>query len=179
MSAVPLERAGAIDTTPLERAVASGLWADAWRRLRRNRAAVVAGAFLVAMSALALAAPWLPGLADPTLQNLKLGATVPAAAHWFGTDDLGRDMLARVVYGGRISLLVGVVGTLVSLVIGVSYGAVAGYAGKARALAGPMRGGSRFIGSAGFQDFRTGCALRIFQLTMLRHDQCATQWNHH
>ena len=129
MSAVPLERAGAIDTTPLERAVASGLWADAWRRLRRNRAAVVAGAFLAAMSALALAAPWLPGLADPTLQNLKLGATVPSAAHWFGTDELGRDMLARVVYGGRISLLVGVVGTLVSLVIGVSYGAVAGYAG--------------------------------------------------
>ncbi len=118
-----------MSAVPLERAVASGLWTDAWRRLRRNRAAVVAGAFLAAMSALALAAPWLPGLADPTLQNLKLGATTPSAAHWFGTDELGRDMLARVVYGGRISLLVGVVGTLVSLVIGVSYGAIAGYAG--------------------------------------------------
>jgi len=129
VSAVPLERAGPIDTTPLERAVASGLWTDAWRRLRRNRAAVVAGAFLAAMSALALAAPWLPGLADPTLQDLKLGATAPSAVHWFGTDELGRDMLARVVYGGRISLLVGVVGTLVSLVIGVGYGAIAGYAG--------------------------------------------------
>ena len=49
---------------------------------------------------------------DPTLQNLAAGATPPAAAHWFGTDELGRDLLARVVFGGRISLLIGFVGTL-------------------------------------------------------------------
>ena len=106
-----------------------GLWADAWRRLRRNRAAVLSGAFLAVMCAGAFGAPWIPGLADPTAQDLRLGATPPTAVHWFGTDDLGRDTFARVLHGGRISLLVGLVGTLVSLLIGVTYGAVSGYRG--------------------------------------------------
>jgi oligopeptide transport system permease protein len=66
---------------------------------------------------------------DPTLQDLKLSATPPSLHHLFGTDELGRDTFARVIYGGRISLLVGVVGTVVSLLIGVSYGAIAGYRG--------------------------------------------------
>jgi oligopeptide transport system permease protein len=114
---------------PAVPAAANSLWSDAWRRLRRNRAAVGAGLFLALMGALTLAAPWLPGLADPTLQDLKLGAIPPSSAHWFGTDELGRDMLARVVYGGRISMLVGLVGTFVSLLIGVTWGAIAGYAG--------------------------------------------------
>jgi len=105
------------------------LWADAWKRLRRNRAAVFSGVFLIGIGALALAAPWIPGLADPTLQDLRLGATPPSATHWFGTDELGRDTFARVIFGSRISLLVGLVGTLVSLLIGVTYGAVAGYRG--------------------------------------------------
>ena len=105
------------------------LWSDAWRRLRRNRAAVASGAFLALLAVLAFGAPWLPGLADPTAQDLALGAAPPSAAHWFGTDELGRDALARVIYGGRISLLVGLVGTLVSITIGVSYGAVSGYRG--------------------------------------------------
>jgi oligopeptide transport system permease protein len=105
------------------------LWADGWRRVRRNRVAVLSALFLLAVSALAFLAPWLPGLADPAAQDLGLGATPPSPAHWFGTDELGRDTFARVVYGGRISLLVGLVGTLVSLVIGVTYGAIAGYRG--------------------------------------------------
>ena len=105
------------------------LWADAWKRLRRNRAAVLSGLFLAWMCVTAVAAPWLPGLQDPTYQDLALSASPPSPAHWFGSDELGRDTLARVIYGGRISLLVGLVGTLVSLLIGVSYGAVAGYRG--------------------------------------------------
>lgn len=127
MSALPLARPavepGAAPGPP------AGLWSDARRRLERNRVAVAAAFFLAFVSLLALLAPWLPGLADPAAQDLRLGATWPSAAHWFGTDELGRDAFARVVYGGRISLLVGLVGTLVSLVIGVSWGAVAGYAG--------------------------------------------------
>jgi oligopeptide transport system permease protein len=107
----------------------ASLWGDAWRRLRRNRAAVVSGALLVLIAALSIAAPWLPGLADPAAQNLRLGATAPSLAHVFGTDDLGRDVLARVVFGGRISLMVGLVATLVSLLIGVTWGAVSGYRG--------------------------------------------------
>jgi oligopeptide transport system permease protein len=106
-----------------------GLWSNAWRRLRRNRAAVFAGVFLAIVALFAILAPWLPFLADPAAQDLDLGATPPSAAHWFGTDELGRDTLARVVHGGRISLLVGLVATLVSLVIGVSYGAFSGYRG--------------------------------------------------
>ena len=105
------------------------LWADAWKRMRRNRAAVASGVFLLVLGAVAFAAPWIPGLADPAAQDLALGATPPSVAHWFGTDELGRDTFARVIHGGRISLLVGIVGTLVSLLIGVTWGAVAGYAG--------------------------------------------------
>ena len=107
----------------------SSLWSDAWRRLRRNRAAVAAAIGLAIVSLVAAFAPWIPGLQDPTAQNLALGATPPSPAHWFGTDELGRDTLARVIHGGRISLLVGVVATLVSLLIGVTWGATAGYRG--------------------------------------------------
>ncbi len=105
------------------------LWSDAIRRVRKNRAAVLSAVVLAIISLLAITAPWLPGLADPAAQNLALGASPPSLLHWFGTDELGRDTLARVIYGGRISLLVGVVATLVSLVIGVSYGALSGYVG--------------------------------------------------
>ncbi len=105
------------------------LWSDAWRRLNRNRLAVLSGVFLILISLFALTAPWLPFLQDPTLQDLARGATSPSWAHWFGTDELGRDTFARVAHGGRISMLVGVVGTFVSLVIGVTWGATAGYVG--------------------------------------------------
>jgi oligopeptide transport system permease protein len=105
------------------------LWSDAWRRLRRNRMAVAAAVFLALLALLSAAAPWLPGLADPTAQDLAKGAVGPCMKHPFGTDELGRDLFSRVVYGGRISLLVGLVGTLVSLLIGVTWGAIAGYAG--------------------------------------------------
>ena len=107
----------------------TSLWSDAWKRLRRNRAAVLSAAFLAWIGATAAFAPWLPGMQDPTVQDLKLAATPPSATHWFGTDELGRDTFSRVVYGGRISLMVGLVATLVSLIIGVSWGAVAGYRG--------------------------------------------------
>jgi oligopeptide transport system permease protein len=105
------------------------LWSDARRRLARNRVAVAAGAFLVVIALACFGAPWLPGLPDPAAQDLALGAAPPSAAHALGTDELGRDLLARLLHGGRISLLVGLVGTLVSLLVGVTWGAVAGYAG--------------------------------------------------
>ncbi len=110
-------------------APARSLWSDAWRRLRRNRPAVAAAVFLLVMSTIAALAPWLPGLADPAIQDLAKGASGPSWQHGFGTDELGRDLFARVLFGGRISLMVGLVGTLVSLLIGVTWGAIAGYVG--------------------------------------------------
>jgi oligopeptide transport system permease protein len=106
------------------------LWQDAWRRLTRNRAAM-AGLFILAVIALlALLAPLLSAY-DFDAVDFDAISAPPDAAHWFGTDDLGRDLFARTLYGGRISLMVGLVATSVSLLLGVTYGAIAGYAGGA------------------------------------------------
>jgi oligopeptide transport system permease protein len=111
---------------------ATSSWRDAWRRLRRNGAALACGALLLAVCAFSLAGPllagWLAGL-DGAAQDTRLGARPPSLHHWLGTDPLGRDMLVRTMEGGRVALAVGVTATLVALVIGVSWGAVAGYAG--------------------------------------------------
>ena len=114
-------------TVPLE--TGASLWSDAWRRLKKNRMAVVSGGVLIVIALLAISAPILPGIPDPNAQDLELGAVPPGPGHLMGTDILGRDLLARVLYGGRISLLVGLVATLVSFLIGVTWGAVAGYFG--------------------------------------------------
>lgn len=105
-----------------------GPWADAWRRLRRNRLAVVGGTVLLLVVLTCVAGPWLLGL-DAEGQDTIARDQAPNAAHWFGTDGLGRDYAARVLVGGRASLLVGLVGTLVCVLIGTLYGAVAGYYG--------------------------------------------------
>ncbi len=105
------------------------LWSDAWRRLQRNRMAVVSGVTLLAIGIVCALAPWIPFLPDPNATDFALGVTGPSWSHPFGTDLLGRDMLARTIHGGRISLLVGLVGTFVSILIGVSYGAISAYLG--------------------------------------------------
>jgi oligopeptide transport system permease protein len=103
----------------------------AWQRLRRNKMAVVCGAIFLAIAAFCYLGPVIAagfGL-DPTTIDAKLGARPPSWSHWFGTDTLGRDMLVRVMIGGRIALLVALVTTSIALVIGVTYGAIAAYAG--------------------------------------------------
>ena len=107
----------------------TSLWRDAWRRLLGNRMAVASGLVLLVIGILTLLAPAIPGLADPDRQDLVLGASAPSLVHPFGTDLLGRDLLARVLHGGRISILVGLVATFVSFLVGVTYGAMAGYFG--------------------------------------------------
>ncbi len=101
---------------------------DAWHRLQKNRLAVAGGLMLLTLAVLCIAGPWFLR-ATYQEQNLDLGATPPSAAHWLGTDTLGRDLLVRLLYGGRISIGVGLCATLVALTIGVIYGAVAGYVG--------------------------------------------------
>ncbi len=106
------------------------LWQDARRRLFRNKAAVVSMVVLGVIATLALFAPWLsPHAYDEVFWDQIQMPPDFASAHWFGTDGNGRDLFARTLYGGRVSLMVGLLATAVSLVIGVTWGAVAGYVG--------------------------------------------------
>ncbi len=106
----------------------SSLWHDAWLRLSKNKLAMFGLCFILVLAIISLLTPVIAPYAYET-QDLYLGATPPSAAHWLGTDVLGRDMLTRLMYGGRISLTVGLIATSVALLIGVTYGAVAGYMG--------------------------------------------------
>jgi oligopeptide transport system permease protein len=106
----------------------TSLWRDAWLRLRKNKLAVTSVIVLIVMVLLAVFVP----IVSPygiEVQDLELGAAPPQASHWFGTDQLGRDVMTRVMDGGRISLMVGFAATAVSLTVGVLYGAISGYLG--------------------------------------------------
>jgi oligopeptide transport system permease protein len=105
----------------------TSLWADALRRFLKNRMAVFGLGFVLLLAVAALTAPWF--VPSYSAQNLSYGARPPGGAHWLGTDVLGRDLLSRVLHGSRISLAVGLCATLVSLTIGVFYGAISGYVG--------------------------------------------------
>jgi oligopeptide transport system permease protein len=110
------------------------LSADAWHRLKKNKLAVFGGITLLLLTLACVFGPFFLHVSYQD-QNLDLGATPPSAEHWLGTDTLGRDLLVRMLYGGRISLGVGLSATLVALTIGVLYGAAAGYhGGKTDAL---------------------------------------------
>ena len=106
----------------------NSLWSDALYRLSRNKAAMFGGFILILLIICAALAPWIAPYSY-SYQNLSLGASPPSADHLLGTDVLGRDLLSRILYGARISLLVGFVATGVALIIGVSWGIIAGYIG--------------------------------------------------
>lgn len=106
----------------------SSLTRDAWLRLSRNRLAVAGGVLVLLLALLSFAAPVLAPYSYEQ-QDLDLGAVSPRPAHWLGTDTLGRDVFTRLLYGGRVSLMVGLCATGVSLTIGVLYGAIAGFVG--------------------------------------------------
>lgn len=106
------------------------LWQDAGSRLRHNRAAMASAVILGVIVAAAIVVPWLSpyNYYTPQWSLIDLAPTL-RGGHIFGTDDLGRDLLVRVMWGCRVSLLIGVVASVVSVVIGTVWGAVAGYAG--------------------------------------------------
>ena len=106
----------------------TSLWEDAWIKLRKNRLALIGLGLLVFLCVISLLTPWIAPYGYEE-QNLLMGATPPSAEHWLGTDVFGRDMLTRIMWGGRVSLMVGFIATAVALAIGVIYGAVAGYVG--------------------------------------------------
>lgn len=102
---------------------------DAWQRLCQNHMARIGGVLFALITLLCLIVPQVSSHSSEAT-NLAYGARPPSAQHWFGTDDLGRDLLVRTLEGGRISIGVGFAATVVALLIGVTYGAIAGYAGK-------------------------------------------------
>lgn len=132
----PVESAeGAVVYAGREAPKARTLWADAWFRLRRNKLAVVSlGWLLVIVLAAVTADLWVPQYYGPpneiNTQTASVGRLLgPSITHPMGTDDLGRDVFSRVVYGARISLTVGLAAVLVSVLIGLIMGALSGFYG--------------------------------------------------
>src|SRR3954468_16121648 len=115
----------ALDALPRETSPAR----RALRRLAKRRAAIVGLCVVVTFILMAIAAPWLAPY-DPLATSWSAIRKAPSAAHWFGTDEIGRDVLSRVIYGARASLLAGVVSVSIALLLGVPIGLLAGYAGR-------------------------------------------------
>jgi oligopeptide transport system permease protein len=101
---------------------------DAWRRLKKNKLAMIGLYTILLIILIALTGPWISS-ASYSDQNLIQTNQSPSTEHWFGTDNLGRDLFIRVLYGARISLSIGIVASLLNLTIGVVYGGIAGFFG--------------------------------------------------
>ncbi len=132
MTPVPLTPGSARGAALMETAVKGrGLWDDAGRRLARNRAAVTGAAVLAVLVVLAIAGPWLVPYRYDEINKDDVWLAPLVHGHLLGADALGRDLLARLFMGLRVSLAIGAVATSVSLVVGVIWGATAGYLGGA------------------------------------------------
>jgi oligopeptide transport system permease protein len=106
----------------------TGYWQDSWRRLKKNKAAMLGLWMILCIALLAIVGPLFTGHSYSD-QKLELANQSPNAVYWFGSDNLGRDQFTRVLYGARISLSIGIVASLINLTIGVIYGGIAGYFG--------------------------------------------------
>ena len=121
---------------PLEREVLQvqkkeetlGYWQDAWIRLKKNKMALLGLIIIVCLIVVAIFGPIFSSHTYDE-QNLMMTNSSPSWEHWFGTDNLGRDIFIRVLYGARISLAIGIVASLLNLFIGVIYGGIAGFFG--------------------------------------------------
>jgi peptide/nickel transport system permease protein len=127
MTAVLADTARVVDDAA-SRVPPAGAWRPVWRKLRRRRSAMI-GLIVVALFIVAaLFAPWLAPF-DPIETSWSAIRKAPSAAHWFGTDDIGRDVLSRIVWGTRASLLAGVVAVSIAVALGVPIGMTAGLVG--------------------------------------------------
>lgn len=109
---------------------ARSLWSDAWRQFRRHKLAMLGTVVVTILVLMTVAGPFVWRTPIDTI-NFATSKTAPSLTHPFGTNDLGQDLLARIIWGGRISLSVGVVAMLVSIIVGVVVGALAGFFGRA------------------------------------------------
>jgi peptide/nickel transport system permease protein len=106
----------------------AGPWLRAWRRLRRRRGAMLGLAVVLGFVVLAVFAPWIAPQ-DPLATSWSAIRKAPSAAHWLGTDEIGRDVLSRVIWGSQASLLAGLSSVSISLLLGVPIGLAAGFLG--------------------------------------------------
>ena len=113
-----------IDTAPEE----SSLWKEAWKRLFKNKTAMLGLTIIGILSIVAILAPVLAPY-DPIKTSVLERLEAPSGEHLLGTDNLGRDILSRIIYGSRISIQVGVISVSIALVLGVTFGVLAGYYG--------------------------------------------------
>ena len=120
--------AAVLDGVPTKMPPQAGPWRRAWKRLKRRRGAIGGLAVVLLFIAIAVFAPWIAPH-DPIETSWSAIRQAPSAAHWFGTDDIGRDVLSRVVWGTRASLLAGVVSVSISLLLGIPIGLAAGFLG--------------------------------------------------
>ena len=100
----------------------------AWRKLKANRSALIGLCIILFFALLAVSAPLLP-IADPLATSWTAIRKAPSAAHWMGTDDIGRDILSRMIWGAQASLMAGICSVVIAVVIGVPFGLIAGYFG--------------------------------------------------
>ena len=99
-----------------------------WHAFRRNRLAMLGLGLILLLLLVAALAPWISPY-EPNLQNLRLRLQPPSAAHWFGTDELGRDILSRIIHGSRITLYIVTLVVVIAAPVGLLVGTVAGYFG--------------------------------------------------
>jgi peptide/nickel transport system permease protein len=126
-SAIPAS--ATTEAAPVGRSRSGGFWSDALRRIGRSRAAIAGGVIVTLFVALAVLAPVLAPY-EPLRGQLAERLLEPDRRHWFGTDELGRDVLSRVLYGARISLEIQIAAVGLALVVGTALGVIAGYVGR-------------------------------------------------
>lgn len=118
----------ALDQTATAFAAPARSSSRAWRKLKANRSALVGLAIIVFFTLLAIAAPLLP-IVDPLATSWTAIRKAPSAAHWMGTDDIGRDILSRMIWGAQASLMAGIFSVAIAIAIGVPFGLISGYFG--------------------------------------------------
>ncbi len=118
----------ALDQTAVAVAAPAKSSNRAWRKLKANKSALVGLAIIAFFTLLAIAAPLLP-IVDPLATSWTAIRKAPSAAHWMGTDDIGRDILSRMIWGAQASLMAGIFSVAIAIVIGVPFGLISGYFG--------------------------------------------------
>lgn len=126
--AAPVARSGDAAITPAAEAPPDSPWRQAWGMLRRRPVALASALVLLVVVVAAVFAPWVAPY-DPLATSWSLVRKAPSAAHWFGTDEVGRDVLSRVIWGARASLSAGLIAVAIAVLVGVPLGMLAGYVG--------------------------------------------------